>query len=199
MFKNLVMASAMSLIALVGVSTESKALTLDFGNTLVDANVGDGLVGDGGNYDALSGGFYGASFTTADAAGNAVFNFINNTASSMILSIADLSAVQSSLTNFFTGGVQAWWIGEEGNAISIAQGVAGGVNGLSTLIAAGGIKTLVVSFGDPVKNGSTNSKLGFQVAVNSSVVPVPAALPLLASGLLGMGLLGRRRKAAKAV
>ena len=197
MFRNLLAASAMSIVALVGLSSQSMALTLNSGNTLVDTSLGDGINGDGGNYDALDGGFYGVSFVTADAAGNAVFNFINNSASSLVLSIADLSAVQSKLVNFFTGGLSAWWVGEEGNTVSIAQGIAGGVNGLTTLIAAGDTATLVVAFGDPVKNGSKNSRLGFQVAVNSeTVIPLPLPIMLLGTALIGMGALGRRRKAA---
>ncbi len=201
MFKNLVAASAMSIMAMVGLSTLSSAATLDIGNTLVDTNLGDGLVGDGGTYDALDGGFYGVSFVTVDAAGNAVFKFMNNTASSMILSIADLSANQSkrasgALLNYFTGGLSAWWVGEEFNTVSIAAGLAAGVNGLSTLIAAGDVATLVVAFGDPVKNGSLSSKLGFQVQVNSEVVPLPLPIMLLGTALIGMGALGRRRKAA---
>ena len=197
MFKNLVMASAMTVISLVGLSSESMAITLDVGNTIADANLGNGLVGNGINYDALDGGFYGVSFVTLDPSGNAVFNFINNSATSLVLSIADLSAVQSGITNFFKGGLSAWWIGEEGNTISIAQGIAGGVNGLSTLIAAGDIATLVVAFGDPVKNGSKNSRLGFQVAVNSeTVIPLPLPIMLLGTALIGMGALGRRRKVA---
>ena len=196
MFKNLLAASAISVVALMGLSGQSTAATLDFGNTLVDTNLGDGLIGDGGNIDALDGGYYGVSFLTADAAGNAVFNFINNSATQLVLSIADLSAVQSTTLNFFTGGLSAWWVGEEGNTMSIAQGISGGFNGLSTLIAAGGTATLVVAFGDPVKNGSVRSKLGFQLAVNSeTVIPLPLPIMLLGTALVGMGALARRRKA----
>lgn len=203
MFKNLVAASAMSMMAMVGLSGQSMALTLDGGNSLVDSVLSDGINGDGGNVDALDGGFYGASFVTLDAAGNAVFNFINNSASSVVLSIADLSVNQAkrqnnTLLNYFTGGLSGWWVGEEFNTVSFAAGVTSGVNGLSTLIGAGGVATFVVAFGDPVKLGGTNSRLGFQLQVNSeTVIPLPLPIMLLGTALIGMGALGRRRKSAK--
>lgn len=47
-------------------------------------------------------------------------------------------------------------------------------------------------------SGSPNSRLGFSLkalyVVDPAVVPVPAALPLLLSGLAGLGLMARRRK-----
>jgi hypothetical protein len=62
------------------------------------------------------------------------------------------------------------------------------------LLATGGVDN-VMTFG--LTNGSSDSIFLLAQRPNefSSVIPVPAALPLLASGLLAFGLFSRRRKA----
>jgi len=72
----------------------------------------------------------------------------------------------------------------------IASSIAGTNPGLVTATLAAG-QTYYVKVGGTAQPGST-----YTVNVEASAIPVPGALPLLATGLVGLGFLTRRRKAA---
>jgi hypothetical protein len=69
---------------------------------------------------------------------------------------------------------------------------AGGFTPVMTSLSTGGFYNLIVT-------GSTSGGNGRSYAFNVSAVPVPPALLLLASGLLGAGFMGRRRRTTTSV
>ena len=106
------------------------------------------------------------------------------------------------LPTVFAAGSQNWF--------SVANGTAGwlwafagqtgpqvGSENFDALVSVGGAPSIVAGPHDgpwalptcPLCGANVNADLAFRI----NAVPVPAALPLFASALLGFGLLGRRR------
>ena len=125
-----------------------------------------------------------------DNGGSASFGFT---------ALTDLVSIETNSlnpTNGFLGAVVTWSTGINGTGTvlgSISGAALAAGNELVLALMQGTTYWLTATWTDVNRNGSN-----FDLRVETSPVPVPAALPLLASGLLGMGYLARRRKASRA-
>ncbi len=181
-------------MAAMAVST-AHAVTLNPANTIEDA-VLNNSVADSAGYDLQKGPyFWGAAFKTIDQAGKAVFNFANTSGTTQDVAVS-LGTVLQGFGGTFKDGVTARWVG--GESVYIAEGILG-IFEISKALNAGEVGILKIIFGDPTSNRRSSPGIQLQVSSTNpdvSAVPVPPALALLASGLMGMVVLGRRRKSA---
>lgn len=182
------------LLAAMAVST-AHAVTLNPANSIEDSVLSND-VADSADYDLQEGPyFWGAAFKTIDDAGKAVFNFANTSGTNQDVAVS-LGTVLQGFGGKFKDGVTARWVG--GESVHIAEGLLG-VFEISKALDVGEVGILKIIFGDP--SSRRRSSPGIQLQVSSttpdvSAVPVPPALALLASGLMGMVVLARRRKQA---
>lgn len=177
MIRNLVAAAAISLAAVtMSVGSVQAATFLSCGDATTIGGPGDDTE-------------FGFGVTAGGGAGSCSINF---TALSDPIPGSALATIGPINLGGFSGLTISW--------ISAVSGV------LNTSPINLGFTTLATLFQSPddliqdltiAWTGSTKGA-NFDVEVTVEPVPVPAALPLLASGLLGMGYLARRRKAARA-
>lgn len=187
-------AFAVALPFAITAASSANAVTLNPANTIEDLVLSNN-VADGPDYNLQEGPFFwGAAFKRGDDAGKAIFRFENTLSTSVDIAVA-LGTVLQGFGGKFDGGVTAKWLG--GESATVAEGVLG-IFEISKTLAAGEVGVLKVIFGDP--KARRRSSPGIQMQVSSSVtpVPVPPAIVLLLSGLLGVGFLGRSRAANKA-
>lgn len=197
MIKKLVVAASMAVASLGLVAGSANAITLNPANSISDGNLSN-LTADSAPYSLLAGPyFWGAAFDTADAAGQATFKFTNTSLTAMAFG-ASLATVLQGFGGVFGSTVTLGWIG--GTTDSTPGGIAD-ILSATILLGAGQTGVLFVSYGDPTASGASHPGIQLQVGGtkgdNVPNVPVPPALLLLGTGLLGMGALARRRKAAK--
>ena len=191
MFKNLVAAAGLTLASLSLMAGSASAITLNPANSISDGNLSN-LVADSAPYNVLAGPyFWGAAFDTIDLAGQATFRFTNTSLTTLALG-ASVATVLQGFGGVFGGPVTLGWIG---GGTDTTPGGTPDILFANIILLAGQTATLFVSYGDPTAFGASHPGIQLQVA-GTPVVPIPAALPLLATALLGMGALARRRKAA---
>lgn len=172
----------------------ANAITLNPANTIEDVILSNN-VANGPDYDLQQGPyFWGAAFQRRDDAGKAIFRFENTLDSSVDIALA-VGTVLQGLGGRFQGGVTARWVG--GDSVFIPAGVLG-VFEIAKTLAAGEVGVLKLIFGDPVARPGSAPGIQMQVTSRVAEIPVPPAMLLLLSGLLGIGFLGRARAAQKA-
>ena len=180
-----------AVMTVVAVST-AHAVTFNPANSIVD-NVLSNDVADSSDYDLQVGPyFWGAAFRTPDDAGKAVFNFANTTGSNLEVAVS-LGTVLQGFGGKFRDGVTARWVG--GESVHIAEGLLG-VFEISKALDAGQVGILKIIFGDPTSRRRSSPGIQLQVSSTLPEVPVPPALALLVTGLMGMVVLARKRKPA---
>lgn len=126
-------------------------------------------------------------------------------------SSVDENALDSFYTSVSGGGSATYNFGGTRTSISFLWGSPDGYNDLDIDLIGGGstvtingadvqgpvaigqifVKISDVSFDEVVFRSGQNA---FEYANVSAAVPIPAALPLFATALLGLGLIGRRRR-----
>jgi hypothetical protein len=153
------------------------------------ANASTIVIQGGGPYDVQSDNlFFGAVSSSAGGAGSFTIDFFNPSGS--VLAIADAAVTSAAVNTLFTDLTISW-----------LDGVT-----LNTLVQAAGIDTLSTVFSDMFQDQQlvfswsdsvAGAGFGFDVETQVSDVPIPAALPLFLSAILGLGFASRsRRKSA---
>jgi hypothetical protein len=186
---------ATALIAALIPASAVHALTLNPANSIADQIVTNNTA-NGPIYDLQDGPyFWGAAFQTSDAAGKAIFKFQNTSDSTSQISVS-LGTVLQGLGGRFQGGVTVKW--KNGGSAFIGGGELGTFS-ISKLLEIGEVGVLKVIFGDPLQRRKSAPGIQLQVSdtsedIDLNPVPIPAAFPLLAGALLGLGWFGRARK-----
>lgn len=150
------------------------------------ANASTVVVQGGGPYDVQSDNlFFGVVSSTAGGAGSFTIDFFNPSGS--VTAVADAAVTSAGIDTLFTDLTISW-----------LDGVT-----LNTLVQAPGIDTLTTVFSDMFQSqrlvftwSNSVAGAGFGFDVDTSVVPIPAALPLFLSALFGLGFARRRGRAA---
>ena len=109
-----------------------------------------------------------------------------------------ISAIFADFSNFDSNSTTGLFISFEENGTNNSIKISDYVSNLSPgfgLVFSHGISSLVFSTTDPYDNGQIDNLY----YASAAAVPVPAALPLLASGLGALGFLGWRRKRSAGV
>lgn len=148
--------------------------------------------GDTVDVNAPGGYEFNADFLNGDAAGTFIFTFENNSATDVSITMAFATVNQGGANFFFTNGVESAFV--SGSDAFTTQGALDSFT-LTTTIAAGSSDELVINYGAAV---SAFQKIGPEidfrvVARQTNPVPLPAALPLFAAALGGLGFVSRRK------
>ena len=148
-----------------------------------------GNISSGDSVDLLAGPYdFNAAFVDSDGAGSLTFTFNNNTASNLLLTIADITILQSNF-QYFSDGVDYSF----GSLMGSAAAKVGKFDSMAQIVAAGASVVLTFNYTDVIGTATTGPDIDF--LVNTQVVPVPAAGFLLVGGLGAMAALRRRKKA----
>lgn len=149
-----------------------------------------GNINNGDTVDVLATGYnFNAQFEDGDAADTFTFTFENNSDQLAAVTLTTATINQQGGNAFFTDGVDTTF---GSFSRSTAQGAFDAFQ-FTVLIDALSSETLTFDFGD-VEINTSGLTTDIDFILSASPVPVPAALPLFASALLGLGLLGRRRR-----
>ena len=97
------------------------------------------------------------------------------------------------------GGVSGTGVGDtlkifSDDVIGFAPGYAGGQISGSLTLTDESFTSLGLSFGTFTTSAANGATVELRIADPAAVIPLPATLPLLLGGLLGLGLLARRRR-----
>lgn len=151
----------------------------------VAANASTVVVQGGGPYDVQSDNlFFGVVSTNAGGAGSFTVDFFNSSGS--VIAIADAAVTSAAVDTLFTDLTISWLDGLT----------------LNTLVQSAGIDTLTTEFSGLFQAqrlaftwSDSTAGAGFGFDVETSEIPIPAALPLFLSALFGLSFAsGRRRK-----
>ena len=140
--------------------------------------------------DGLAGATFNATFDDGDAAVVFCFDINNTSATTQVVTLAVATVNQSNDLWGFTDGVLLSSL-TPGVTASIAQGVFWS-DSFTFNIAAGSSVLFDWSWGEAYASGFAKPNIDF--AVFASPVPVPAAVWLFGSGLLGLVGIARRKK-----
>lgn len=148
------------------------------------ANASTIVIQGGGPYNVQSDNlFFGVASSAAGGAGSYTIDFTNPSGS--VLAVADAAVTSAAVDTLFTGLTISWLDGAT----------------LNTLVQAAGIDTLSTVFSDMFQSqrlvfdwSDSVVGAGFGFDVETSEVPIPAALPLFFSALFGLGFASRRSK-----
>ncbi len=122
-------------------------------------------------------------FSVGPSTSSPQFMMLNSTSTWLSLLIGSVDAYNT--IKFFLGGSQVGSV--SGNQILAAGAETGGIGANSVYIS--GVSTF-----DKVGFYSTNNAFEFS---NIAVAPIPPAMLLIGTGLVGLGIVGRRKKAKK--
>lgn len=153
----------------------------------VAANASTVVVQGGGPYDVQSDDlFFGIASSGEDGgAGSFTIDFFNPSGS--VTAIADVAVTSAAVLTLFTDLTISWVDGVTLN--TLAQ--TAGIDTLTTVFFGDfQFQQLVFTWSDSVANA------GFGFDVETSEIPIPAALPLFISALFGLGFATRRRREA---
>lgn len=151
------------------------------------ANAATVVVQGGGPYDVQSDNlFFGVVSSGAGGAGTFTIDFFNP--SGTVIAIADAAVTSAAVSTLFTDLTISWLDGLT----------------LNTLVQAAGVDTLSTEFSGAFQSqrlvfswSGSVADAGFGFDVETSQVPIPAALPLFLSALFGLGFATRRRRDAR--
>ena len=137
--------------------------------------------------DVLAGASFNATFDDGDAAGNILVDLNNTSLTTQVVTLAVASVNQGGTFWGFRGGVE---LGGGVASASIAEG-ENWSDSFTFNIAAGDVVFFDWIYGDAYASGGAKPDIDF--AVYASPVPVPAAVWLFGSGLIGLVGVARRR------
>ena len=150
------------------------------------ANASTVVVQGGGPYDVQSDTlFFGIVSSDEGGAGSFTIDFFNPSGS--VIAIADAAVTSAAVSTLFTDLTISWLDGITLNTLVQAAGVDTLTTEFSELFQS---QRLVFSWSDSVADA------GFGFDVETSQIPIPAALPLFISALFGLGFATRRRRDA---
>lgn len=137
----------------------------------------------GGPYDVQSDDlFFGIVSSSAGGAGSLTIDFFNP--GGAVIAVADAAVTSAAVDTLFSDLTISWLDGLT----------------LNTLVQAAGIDTLTTEFSGLFQSqrlifewSNSIAGAGFGFDVETSEVPIPAALPLLFAGLFGLAFASRRR------
>lgn len=150
----------------------------------IAANASTVVVQAGGPYDVQSDNlFFGVVSSGAGGAGSFTIDFFNP--SGVVTAIADAAVTSAAVDTLFTDLTISWLDGLT----------------LNTLVQAAGVDTLTTEFSGQFQSqrlvfdwSNSIADAGFGFDVETSEIPIPAALPLFFSALFGLGFAARRRR-----
>jgi hypothetical protein len=179
---------------LIGVAAIAAALPIAAGAATVTEGIDFGGTYDvPGNYSSV------VMFENGEDGGTLTWNFRNTSAVAQAVTIASATVEQFLDFAYFTNGTTT---SLNGDVETTEQGMPEGFF-LDTVIAPGSIATLAFQYGTVFETDGTNGQGGgndvvfdFNIASSSTVIPLPASVFMLLAALGGIGVLGRRRKAA---
>lgn len=147
------------------------------------------VIQGGGPYDVQSDNlFFGMVTSSAGGAGSFTVDFVNPSGS--VFAVADAAVTSAAVETLFTDLTISWLDGAT----------------LNTLVQVAGVDTLSTLFSDMFQSQSlvfdwsdsvAGTGFGFDVETQVAEIPIPAALPLFLSAIMGLGFASRgRRKSA---
>jgi hypothetical protein len=148
----------------------------------------------GGTYDVPGNYASTVAFSNGDAGGSLTWTFQNTSDTAQAVTLASATIQQFLNFAYFTGGTTT---SLNGSSQATGQGAVDAFN-LETVIGAGASADLVFTFGDVFETPGNDVVFDFNVASEATVIPLPASVFMLLAALGGLGVLGRRRDAAKA-
>jgi hypothetical protein len=175
---------------LIGAAAIAAALPMAAGAVTVTDGINFGTTNDlPGNYFSV------VSFANGEAGDTLTWSFQNTSATAQAVTVASAAIEQLPNLAFFEGGTTT---SLNGDVRVTGEGLPDGFL-LNTIIAPGGVADLVFTYGDVFEtpgNPGNNVVFSFNIASEATVIPLPASVFMLLAALGGLGVVGRRRKAA---
>lgn len=134
-----------------------------------------------------------AGFLDSDGAGTFQFDFLNDSATTMTIAVADFTILQDR-TSRFAGGVKTTF---GSMSETVGEGSLGSFE-LMAKVAAGDVISLIVEYGDALGATGAGGPVGPDIdfLITATPIPLPAASLLLAGALGGLGFAARRKQKA---